>query len=776
MQKSAKQSFDLPLTALFVMTIFMASIRLVATDWIPNLYIVETISLLGVLFGLALGKSAFRKRGVVLFTSFYSLVVIAWQMVRSITEPLLMVVERVESMSERLAFAFTQLTQGEAVEDPLLFLAIMLTIFWMISLYSGYAFARYRSILSVLMPTLVPVLLIQYYDASHLWTTGFYFLFGLLLLGRLNYLQNRAVWKERNIFISPDIKFDINAITTIAITAVLFISWSIPGSRTEWNSAVTWWRETLQAFDGTREQLDNALSAVESESQYNNKSGILYGTQLTLGERTYQGDAEMLVVQPPVLEENIASPPRYYWRMRTYDTYINGGWSHSPGVTEETIVAMTDIATPNVENRLVHEFIFINKAEAQNVFVTGPQPVWLSEDIQAIYTRLPDGSLDIDRLRAEPNLLREDAYAARSALTAPTIAELRLAGTSYPDWVTARYLQLPVDLPESIRDLALLLTDEIGTPYDKARAVTTYLRSEITYSNSIPPAPRGRDALEWFLFEWKQGYCNYAATAQVILLRAAGVPARMVVGFAEGDKDERGNFVVLQRDAHAWPEVYFPDIGWVEFEPTGNQSRLVRPAGVVNIQDDLIFGPGGIQPNEELGELQEDVPENELLIPDITPVKTDNSLRSVLFWGMIILVIVGAGAGIWYFNRKQAIVPRALHLVFRLYQHNNWRLPKWVIRWMRWSEASQMVRTFNIINVGLRWLNKPVAEHLTPTERATALTMLLPDQTETIDVLLHEHQVALYTPEEGDLQAAQAARRTLWLHLVGKKLRRAKSS
>ena len=97
--------------------------------------------------------------------------------------------------------------------------------------------------------------------------------------------------------------------------------------------------------------------------------------------------------------------------------------------------------------------------------------------------------------------------------------------------------------------------------------------------NTVEAPPAGQDPLDWFLFHSKKGFCNYYATAEVLLLRSAGIPARMVVGFAQGEFDPPNHYVVRQRDSHAWPEVYFPGIGWVEFEPTSNQAPLELPLG-----------------------------------------------------------------------------------------------------------------------------------------------------------------------------------------------------
>ena len=81
---------------------------------------------------------------------------------------------------------------------------------------------------------------------------------------------------------------------------------------------------------------------------------------------------------------------------------------------------------------------------------------------------------------------------------------------------------------------------------------------------------------DYFLFDLKQGYCDYYATSMVVLARAAGLPARLVVGYANGSYDhERAQYIVTENYAHSWVEIYFADIGWVEFEPTSSQPVIL---------------------------------------------------------------------------------------------------------------------------------------------------------------------------------------------------------
>ena len=122
-----------------------------------------------------------------------------------------------------------------------------------------------------------------------------------------------------------------------------------------------------------------------------------------------------------------------------------------------------------------------------------------------------------------------------SVLSNPNIEQLREAGTEYPAWVTETYLQLPADFSPRIRELAEEITAEAETPYDKAGAITRYLRENIEYAATINARPRNTDTLEWILFEHKQGYCVYYATSEILMLRSLGIPARMAVGFAQGE-------------------------------------------------------------------------------------------------------------------------------------------------------------------------------------------------------------------------------------------------
>jgi hypothetical protein len=120
------------------------------------------------------------------------------------------------------------------------------------------------------------------------------------------------------------------------------------------------------------------------------------------------------------------------------------------------------------------------------------------------------------------------------------------------------------------------LTRGHSTPYDQAAAIEIYLRS-YPYTLDVPAPPPNQDVADYFLFYLQQGYCDYYATAMVVLSRAAGLPARLVSGYATGTYDPpNARYIVTADNAHSWVEIYFSGIGWVEFEPTGGLPAIAR--------------------------------------------------------------------------------------------------------------------------------------------------------------------------------------------------------
>ena len=123
-----------------------------------------------------------------------------------------------------------------------------------------------------------------------------------------------------------------------------------------------------------------------------------------------------------------------------------------------------------------------------------------------------------------------EIYSVQASLPNATEAQLRSSGNNYPTWVTQRYLQLPASITPRVRELAVQIASGKDNPYDIALAVTDWLRTNIQYSDTIPELPANREPIDWFLFDLKQGFCNYYATAEVVLLRIGRNPGALVHG------------------------------------------------------------------------------------------------------------------------------------------------------------------------------------------------------------------------------------------------------
>ena len=132
----------------------------------------------------------------------------------------------------------------------------------------------------------------------------------------------------------------------------------------------------------------------------------------------------------------------------------------------------------------------------------------------------------------------------------------------------ARSLRLPNAIAPRARELALRLASDAHDGHTYIERVLGRFRSE-PFSYTLDPPPLGSDPVDEFLFETRAGFCEHYASAFTVLMRAAGLPARVVVGFQGGDPNVYGGYLLVrQSHAHAWSEVWFPDEGWVRVDPT----------------------------------------------------------------------------------------------------------------------------------------------------------------------------------------------------------------
>lgn len=212
--------------------------------------------------------------------------------------------------------------------------------------------------------------------------------------------------------------------------------------------------------------------------------------------------------------------------------------------------------------------------------VSYPQPDMKAPDIQSL---LKNESIMMRNILSEWNQRgSEPSYATNPAgrlYSAGTLTCTDAAGffQRYDEEMTKRYCSLGASVTPRTKDLAVSLTKNCASDYERVIAVQKYLEKNYNYNLNPPLTPKGEDLVDYFLFESRVGYCVHYATAMTVLLRAAGVPARFVCGFVS-PKKQGDTFVVRNSQAHAWVEVYSHLLGFYPVDAVGNaQQGTYRP-------------------------------------------------------------------------------------------------------------------------------------------------------------------------------------------------------
>ncbi len=270
----------------------------------------------------------------------------------------------------------------------------------------------------------------------------------------------------------------------------------------------------------------------------------------------------------PLSPDTIGSLPPDLQRIATMLlTYQLDGSDGDGGIlpSSPTDAKLLEDERAQLKNRLLTVRWTMNDAGvADTLHVTGQIPVY--DDVEAVRGS-SSGQAGLN-------------YEVQGLASSATADDLNGAGLDYPSWVANRYLNLPAAVTSRTRDLAMEIAPASMTPYERAVAIESWLRTNITYDESVSAPPSGADMVDYLLFERRQGYCEYSASAMAVMLRAVNVPARVVTGYYPGDFDKsQGGFVYRQKNAHAWVEAYFPGFGWIQFEPTSSRPTVDHGTG-----------------------------------------------------------------------------------------------------------------------------------------------------------------------------------------------------
>ena len=270
------------------------------------------------------------------------------------------------------------------------------------------------------------------------------------------------------------------------------------------------------------------------------------------------------------------------WRGVALNNFDGREWSHSFGSSQLELSNSGVYRLPRTDppgsgttpRRLIHYRVLMEPL-GTNVFFLAEKPRTLIGNYHPISVDAAGAvyNLDIDHPIGR--------YEAFSELPDVDGDALRLAPNTIPEGAKA-YLQLPpIDL--RISRLAEQITASAPSNYEKALAIEQYLRAHFGYTLELGRI-RPQDPLAYFLFERKEGHCEYFASSMAVMLRTLAIPSRIVNGFRGGEfNDLTGQYVVRASNAHSWVEAYFPGFGWISFDPTP-ASSLATHTGWSRVQ------------------------------------------------------------------------------------------------------------------------------------------------------------------------------------------------
>jgi transglutaminase-like putative cysteine protease len=431
------------------------------------------------------------------------------------------------------------------------FSLFLIFLVWVIGYVSTWFFLRRKNAwVAVCLGTLVILVNLSNLPGTYYYFFGLYFVAAVFLV-LLTRLSRRQALVERGIKPARRglLYFSVTLLCLVALAVT--VSWITPQARfpqlqTMIATQILW----KQDIEKSR---FNIFAAVPSKQPLITSSML---QSLPFGETWHRGDR---------IEFVVSSEKPSYWQVHVFDTYTSQGWTNRPGVDHllESKTRWSNTSLPPDTELLAYKVVTGMKTDellVTGTFISADMPVLVSES---------DG--DVVSVKAPRLLGIGESYTITVAVPQAMREELASTGQDYPPAILDTYLQLPPDFPEELRDLSAKVVKFAESAYMKVVAVSAYL-DRIPYVTKVEPPPEGTDGVAYFLLDQKEGFCIHYASAMAVMLRSVGVPSRLAVGYLPGEPGENvGEYVLRDKQYHAWPQVYFPGYGWVDVEatPTG---------------------------------------------------------------------------------------------------------------------------------------------------------------------------------------------------------------
>ncbi|MFC2029270.1 DUF4129 domain-containing transglutaminase family protein [Chloroflexota bacterium] len=727
--------------ALLVLMLLFVAWSIQAARWTAGLAILQAAVLVGGVFGIVVAKSRSPSRMVHLLAilagltwAFYLTSTVLGEAM-SLNGP-----AAVMELERRVWVWSSALISGTTTSGNYVFLLLMTLLMWIVAYVAAWAIFRWQKVWwGIIICSIALMVNLTYAKVNLTLYLVAFLLLALLLVVRTNVASHEHEWQMARVSYSPDLVGSfLRAGMGISVVAIL-LAWVAPDVLASrplkefWDKAGEPWR-----------QLQDESARIFHDLNYQNEPELISLSR----SMTFSGPVNL--ADTPVMDVR-ASRGRY-WRHSVYHAYTGDGWTNTDTEILRVEENATTLTLPDAGRRreVTQTMTLYQSLGPQDPLTAAGQPVRAGTPLRAAVSYVSKaeargeapGSSMTSAVPGDPSLLYPlqrleagESYLAVSALSDVDDVALRRASDRYPSWVAPRYLQLPEDLPERVVELAEEVTADQETPYDKAIALRDYLRS-IPYSEDIVgPAP-DRDGVDYFLFDERQGYCTYYASSMVVMLRAVGVPARYVEGYAQANRVE-GIYHIRELDGHSWPEVFFPGYGWLEFEPTSSEvvnlrSRAEREAAAAAGSD---RDAGGRSRDERFDEINDPGALGGALGPD-----EESLWQSTKRWGLPVIalgLLLAMVAGLRVSRRRRVA---GLTVAERLYAD----LVDWARRLLRIAPLS----------------------HQTPNEYAHSVAWAVPRGQEAIETLADLYTQERFGGKEVSEDELESAWREVWPNLV----------
>lgn len=491
---------------------------------------------------------------------------------------------------------------GGATQDDLVFAGIAGAAVWSVGLCTAWLVRRTRRGFLASLPSLWLLLQTLLYGSAGrtLMVTGLILAILLHILLDQHRLFER--WRRDRIGYGDGLLIDRLVVISICTGIIMVVASLFPSIRLEGIASRYYqlYRPVNERVEGFGQRLFPDLKATSRFRGSTLAKGLPNSFLLGSGPELSQNVVmrvrtdDVMAFEPEILED--VPVTGHYMRGGTLSSYDGLGWQNP-----------TPLEFLHVEaNQMVSDLLAtesLNIVDGEPILPRGrkllTQDIFLAFGSRALYAASEPISFSVDyrieqRSRGDQSSIWGDqgqvhrSYTVLSAI--PAVNELALleeepmvieAATEVDNdessnWLT-EHLMLPDTITDRTREQAERLTAGLNSPFEKAQAIETYLRT-FEYDLSVPRPPSEiADVADYFMFELQRGYCDYYATAFVVLARLVGLPARFATGFAPGQWNASdGMWVITEAEAHSWPEVYFPSYGWIPFEPTAGRTQISR--------------------------------------------------------------------------------------------------------------------------------------------------------------------------------------------------------